>query len=138
MPAKDLYHDGFKNALLKDGWQIIRDPYTISYEGLKLFADLAGKKLFSVQKEDTNIVVEIKSFLSLSLIHEFQCALGQYILYRTLLRQLHPDYRLYLAVEQEAYETFFQTKGIQLVIKEYKILLIVINIVQEEIVQWIN
>ncbi|MBD1212936.1 element excision factor XisH family protein [Dolichospermum planctonicum UHCC 0167] len=138
MPAKDLYHDGFKNALLKDGWQIIRDPYTIRYEGLKLFADLAGKKLFSAQKEDTNIVVEIKSFLSLSLIHEFQCALGQYILYRTLLRQLHPDYRLYLAVEQEAYETFFQTKGIQLVIKEYKILLIVINIVQEEIVQWIN
>ena len=138
MPAKDIYHDGFKNALLKDGWQIIRDPYTIRYEGLKLFADLAGKKLFSAQKEDTNIVVEIKSFLSLSLIHEFQCALGQYILYRTLLRQLHPDYRLYLAVEQEAYETFFQTKGIQLVIKEYKILLIVINIVQEEIVQWIN
>ncbi|MFN7500692.1 MAG: element excision factor XisH family protein, partial [Dolichospermum sp.] len=81
MPAKDFYHDGFKNALLKDGWQIIRDPYTIRYEGLKLFADLAGKKLFSAQKEDTNIVVEIKSFLSLSLIHEFQCALGQYILY---------------------------------------------------------
>jgi len=76
--------------------------------------------------------------LSLSLIHEFQCALGQYILYRTLLRQLHPDYCLYLAIEQEAYETFFQTKGIQLVIEEYKILLIVINIVQEEIVQWIN
>jgi len=138
MPAKDIYHDGFKNALLKDGWQIIRDPYTIRYEGLKLFADLAGKKLFSAQKEDTNIVVEIKSFLSLSLIHEFQCALGQYILYRTLLRQLHPDYRLYLAIEQEAYETFFQTKGIQIVIKEYKILLIVINILQEEIVQWIN
>jgi hypothetical protein len=122
MPAKDFYHHGFKNALLNDGWQIIHDPYTIRYEGLKLFADLAGKKLFSAQKEDTNIVVEIKSFLSLSLIHEFQCALGQYILYRTLLRQLHPDYRLYLAVEQEAYETFFQTKGIQLVIKEYKIL----------------
>lgn len=114
MPAKDFYHDGFKNALLKDGWQIIRDPYTIRYEGLKLFADLAGKKLFSAQKEDTNIVVEIKSFLSLSLIHGVQCALGQYILYRTLLTQLH---RLYLAIEQEAYETFFQTKGIKLVIK---------------------
>lgn len=76
MPAKDIYHDGFKNALIKDGWQIIRDPYTIRYEGLKLFADIAGKKLFAAQKEDINIVVEIKSFLSLSLIHEFQCALG--------------------------------------------------------------
>ncbi|NET01826.1 MAG: XisH protein [Sphaerospermopsis sp. SIO1G2] len=138
MPAKDTYHDGFRTALTKDGWQIIRDPYTIRYQGLKLFADLAGKKLFSAQKEDINIVVEIKSFLSLSLIHEFQCALGQYILYRTLLKQLHPEYLLYLAIEQEAYETFFQMKGIQLVIQEYKILLIVINIIDEEVVEWVS
>ena len=138
MPAKDIYHEGFKNALVKDGWEIIRDPYTIRYEGLKLFADLAGKKLFSAQKEDTNIVVEIKSFLSLSLIHEFQCALGQYILYRTLLSQIHPNQHLYLAIEQEVYETFFQQKGIKLVIEQYKIFLIVINITKEEILKWIN
>lgn len=55
-----------------------------------------------------------------------------------MLRQLHPNCRLYLAIEQEAYETFFQTKGIKLVIEKYQILLIVINIVQEEIVQWIS
>jgi hypothetical protein len=136
--SKGLYHDGFKNALVKDGLQIIRDPYTIRYEGLKLFGDLAGKKLFSAQKEDTNIVVEIKSFLSLSLMNEFQCALGGCILYPTLLRQLHPNYCLYLAIEQEAYETFFQMKGIKLVIEEYKILIIVVNIFQKEIFQWIN
>jgi hypothetical protein len=138
MPAKDTYHEGFKNALIKDGWQIIRDPYTIRYEGLKLFADLAGKKLFSAHKEDTDIIVEIKSFLSLSLIHEFQCALGQYILYRTLLSQIHPNQHLYLAIEQEVYETFFQQKAIKLVIEQYQILLIVININEEEIVKWKN
>ena len=138
MPAKDTYHESFKNALIKDGWEIVRDPYTIRYEGLTLFADLAGKKLFSAQKEDTNIVVEIKSFLSLSAIHEFQCALGQYILYRTLLSQIHPTYCLYLAIEKRIYETFFQQKGIYLVIEEYKILLIVIDLAHEEIVQWIN
>jgi CRISPR/Cas system-associated exonuclease Cas4 (RecB family) len=138
MPAKDTYHEGFKNALIKDGWEIVRDPYTIRYEGLKLFADLAGKKLFSAQKDDTNIVVEIKSFLNISPVHEFQCALGQYILYRTLLAEINPNYQLYLAIEQEIYETFFPQKGIKLVIEQYQIFLIVINITKEEIVKWIN
>ncbi len=138
MPAKDTYHEGFKNALIKDGWEIVRDPYTIRYEGLKLFADLAGKKLFSAQKDDTNIIVEIKSFLNISPVHEFQCALGQYILYRTLLAEIHPNYQLYLAIEQEIYETFFQQKGIKLVIEQYQIFLIIIDITKEEIVKWIN
>ena len=138
MPAKDIYHDGFTNALIKDGWQIVRDPYTIRYEGLKLFADLKGKKLFSAQKEDTNIVVEIKSFLSLSLIHEFQCALGQYILYRTLLAHINPNCHLYLAIEQEVHETFFQQKGVKLVVEQYQISLIVIDINEEMIVKWIS
>ncbi|MDJ1172098.1 XisH family protein [Roseofilum sp. BLCC_M154] len=138
MPAKDTYHESFKNALIKDGWEIVRDPYTIRYEGMTLFADVAGKKLFSAQKEDSNIVVEMKSFINPSAVHEFQCALGQYILYRTLLSQIHPTYCLYLAIDQDIYETFFQKKGIELVIQQYQIWLIVIDLTHEEIVQWIN
>jgi hypothetical protein len=26
MPARDLYHDAVKNALVKDGWTITHDP----------------------------------------------------------------------------------------------------------------
>lgn len=120
MPAKDKYHEGFKNAFIKDDWQIIRDPFTIRYEKLKLFADLAGKKLFSAQKKDINIVVEIKSFLNFSPVHEFQCALGQYILYRTLLSQINPDYLMYLAIEVEIYETFFSNKELNLLLNNIK------------------
>lgn len=29
MPAKDLYHEHVKNALIKDGWEITSDPLTI-------------------------------------------------------------------------------------------------------------
>ncbi len=29
MPAKDIYHDAVKNALIKDGWTITADPYPI-------------------------------------------------------------------------------------------------------------
>jgi hypothetical protein len=29
MPAKDVYHDAVRNALVKDGWTITADPYPI-------------------------------------------------------------------------------------------------------------
>ncbi|CCQ59468.1 hypothetical protein CWATWH0005_1292 [Crocosphaera watsonii WH 0005] len=30
MPAKDIYHDAVKNALIKDGWKITDDPLILS------------------------------------------------------------------------------------------------------------
>ncbi len=63
MPAKDIYHDAVKNALIKDGWTIIADPYTITYEDAELFADLAAEKPIAVQRNGLIIVVEVKSFL---------------------------------------------------------------------------
>lgn len=32
MPAKDIYHDAVKHALISDGWWITADPYMIKYE----------------------------------------------------------------------------------------------------------
>jgi hypothetical protein len=29
MPAKDIFHDCFKAALVKDGWNISHDPYRV-------------------------------------------------------------------------------------------------------------
>jgi hypothetical protein len=66
MPAKDIYHDAVKAALIKDGWTITADPYPIKYEEIKLFADLAGEKTISASREEQQIVVEIKSFLGRS------------------------------------------------------------------------
>ncbi|MCI0378509.1 MAG: hypothetical protein L0215_12945 [Gemmataceae bacterium] len=31
MPARDLYHGAVKNALIKDGWTITHDPFTLSF-----------------------------------------------------------------------------------------------------------
>ena len=45
MPAADIIHDAVKNALVKDGWIITDDPYTIKYEDLTLFADWAQNGL---------------------------------------------------------------------------------------------
>jgi surface antigen len=84
MPAKDIYHNAVKNALLKDGWKITADPYLIKYEDAELYADLAAEKPIAAEKKGQKIVVKIKSFVGRSLMYDFHSALGQYMVYRKL------------------------------------------------------
>ncbi len=35
MPAKDIYHDAVKNALIKDGWIVLADPYQMRFNKLQ-------------------------------------------------------------------------------------------------------
>jgi hypothetical protein len=138
MPAKDIYHDAVKNALIRDGWSITADPYVIQYEDATLYADLAAERPIAAQRQNQNIVVEIKSFIGRSLMHDFHGALGQYIVYRNLIQLTEPDYVLYLAIDDIVYEEFFQRKSIQAVASENQLLLIVIDMKKEEIKQWIT
>ncbi|MBD2183601.1 XisH family protein [Planktothrix sp. FACHB-1355] len=138
MPAKDIYHDAVKNALIKDGWTITADPYTIEYEDAELYADLAAEKPIAAELNGRKIIVEIKSFISPSLMRDFENALGQYILYRNLLKLNNQRYEIYLAVRDSIFDTFFQRKSIQAVVKLNEIALIVFSNEREEIVEWIN
>jgi len=63
MPAKDLYHDVVKNALIKDGWVITADPYLIRYKDVDLFADLAAEKPIAAERQGKKIVVEVSCWL---------------------------------------------------------------------------
>ncbi len=137
-PAKDIYHNEVKNALIKDGWTITDDPYFIKYEDAELYADLAAEKPIAAERQGQKIVVEIKSFVGKSLMYDFHNALGQYIVYRKLIQLTEPEYKLYLAVDDVVYENFFQRKSVQAVINENHLLLIVVNTQKEEIRQWIS
>ncbi|MBD2205228.1 XisH family protein [Calothrix sp. FACHB-1219] len=138
MPAKDIYHDAVKNALIKDGWTITADPYTIKYEKIQLFADLLADRTLEVERNGQQIIVEIKSFISRSPMREFETALGQYIIYRTLLKAVVPETKIYLGISKAIYQSFFQQKAISLVIEETNLLLIIVDLKTEEIVKWIN
>ena len=61
MPAKDLFHDAVKQALLKEEWVITADPLTIKIEGVKFEIDLAAEKIFAAEKAGRKIAVEVKS-----------------------------------------------------------------------------
>ena len=77
MPAKDIYHQQVRNALIKDGWQITRDNYQIKFKEVKLYADLAAKAMFSAQRENQQVIVEVKRFHGLTRIREYEAAIGQ-------------------------------------------------------------
>lgn len=139
MPVKDIYHEAVKNALIKDGWTITADPYPLEYEDVELYPDLAVEKVISEEQKQRKIIIEIKSFISSSLMKDFELALGQYILYRNLIQLSQDEYQeIYLAIKDEIYDTFFQRKSVKAVVKLNQVALLVINTDQEEIVQWIN
>lgn len=138
MPAKDIYHEAVKNALIKDGWSILADPYKIKYKDAELFADLAAEKPLAAERNGRKIVVEIKSFLSPSPMRDFEIALGQYILYRNLISLTEREYQIYLAIKDSIYENFFQRESIQDIVKINQLLLLVVEMEKEKILQWID
>ncbi len=138
MPAKDIYHNEVKNALLKDGWTITADPYSIKYEDAELYADLAAEKPIAAERQGQKIIVEIKSFVGRSLMYDFHNALGQYIVYRNLIQLTAPEYKLYLAIDDVVYKDFFQRKSIQMIVQENQLFLMVVEMEKEEILQWTN
>ena len=81
MPAKDLYHDAVKAALIRDQWIITHDPLTLKLGKKDFYVDLGARRLLAAQKEERKIAVEIKSFTGRSDINDLEKALGQYILY---------------------------------------------------------
>jgi hypothetical protein len=138
MPQYDLYHNTVKNALVKDGWVITDDPFVIEFKGLRLYADLGAEKLLAAEKFGRKVVIEIKVFNSPSLVTELEKAVGQYSIYRTFLKRVNPERKLYLAIAQDVYQDFFQRPVIQEIIADQQINLIVFDPNLEEIIQWIS
>jgi XisH protein len=138
MPQYDLYHQPVKHALIKDGWTITDDPYTLTYKGLRLYADLGAEKLIAAEKLERKIVVEIKVFGTPSPVTELERAVGQYSIYRMLLERLSPEREVFLAVAQDIYEDFFRQPAIQDIVAAHAMRLLVFEPTREEIVAWIS
>ena len=135
--AKDRFHDVVKTALEKEDWQITADPYQINVDDVDFEIDLAAEQLLAAQRESQKIAVEIKSFISTSNVSDFHTALGQFLNYRDALETIEPDRLLYLAVRVPIYETFFQRRFIRAAVERYQIRLIIYDVQQEVIVQWV-
>ena len=136
MPARDIYHNTVKNALEKSGWQITADPLFIKYGEINLYIDLAADNMLAAEKNGEQIAIEIKSFSSISLIHEFHAAIGQFINYRIALQKTNSNRKLFLAVENETYQLLFKHVLVKDVIEIQQISYFVFNAETEEITLW--
>jgi hypothetical protein len=125
-----------RRALVNDGWTITADPYEISYKKVTLRADLAADRVIAAERGAEKIVVEIKSFLSPSPIHELQLALGQFELYSTYLQLTESDRKLYLAVSADIWNRFFLREEIQIIVEKYQLPFLIVDVKTEEVVQW--
>jgi hypothetical protein len=138
MSAKDLFHNAVKIALTKEKWNVTDDPLIIQFGGVDLRIDLGAEKLVAAERDGERIAVEIKSFLSPSVISDFHVALGQFLNYRLALEAQESDRTLYLAIPEETFKTFFHLPFAQLAVQRYQLKLIVYNVAREEIIQWTN
>lgn len=136
--ALDKIHNAVKNALIKDGWTITADPLKIVYKEFRVLADLGAEKAFAAERGNEKIAVEIKSFRGRSKVNDFENALGQYRLYKRLLKFTEPERETYLAVDSSIYEKFFTGVGVQDVLAEEEMSLVIVKIETEEILLWIN
>ncbi|MEI6328248.1 MAG: XisH family protein [Pseudanabaena sp. ELA645] len=134
--ARDLFHDAVKNALIKDGWLITDDPFSLKVGDSELYIDLGAERLIAAERNNEKIAVEIKSFVGNSSVNDFHLAVGQFINYRIGLKAAYPDRKLYLAIPNTAYETFFKKEFPRMVIQECQLDILVYDIKNEVIVKW--
>jgi hypothetical protein len=137
MPALDIYHNTVKNALLKDEWTIIHDPFHLKWGKKDMYVDFGAKRLLAATRGEEKIAVEVKSFVSPSEMEDFRNAIGQFSIYRAVLQKTEPDYTLYLAVRDITYESLFEEPIGKLMIEAEKLKLIVFDSNREIISQWI-
>ena len=122
--ARDMLHDVVRNALIDDGWIITHDPFEMSPYDPAWEIDLGAEKLLVAEKESEKIAVEIKGFRATSFGYEFHAVLGQYMSYRSGLKRIEAERKLFLAVPLDIYETEFQREGVVNAIADYDVHLV--------------
>lgn len=118
--TRDIVHDLVKNALIKDGWRITHDPFPIEFGLRKVYADLGADKLLGAEKT------------------ELERALGQFVLYKSWLARSKPERVLFIALGQDIYDELFRDIAGEVLIEDYALKIIVVDMEREEIVRWIS
>ena len=128
MPKLDFIHFSVKNALIADGWEVTDDPYIIEYMRTRLYADLGAERPIAAERGGQKIVIEVKSFLGASKFQDLKEA----------LEETAPERKLYVAISNEAYKSFFSQPVVQLILDKHQLPLIIVDIELERILQWIK
>jgi XisH protein len=135
--ARDLFHNVVKEALIKDGWTITHDPYPLHArrEG-GLSTDIGAEKVILAENNAKRIAVEVKSFVHMSILHEFLKASGQYLSYSKIIVKNDPERFLYVAMPTFVYYRIIQYGWVVEVMEELKMKVILYNSEKIVIEEW--
>ena len=136
MAAKDIYHDDVRGALIKDGWTITDDPFRLRWGKKDYYVDLGAEQVIAAEMAGRRIAVEIKSFIGPSIVDDMEKALGQYLIYRSILTRRQPGRELFLAVPRSIAKLFDEPLG-QLLLEDYQLRVVVFHAKKKEIIRWL-
>jgi hypothetical protein len=94
--------------------------------------------VIAAERENEKIAVEIKSFIGVSDLDQFEDALGQFIVYLFALKKIEEDRTLYLGVPREFYENFFSDPFFVELCEAYNVRIVVYDEVKSLIQKWIK
>jgi XisH protein len=136
--ARDIYHQVVRTALEKEGWIVTHDPFIIPKKkiGAKLEIDLGLERVIIAEKDTEKIVVEVKSFLKNSLIHEFHGVLGQYLNYEIGLEKINSDRLLFLAMPENTFKELCEMPLFHASVEKFVIKIIVFEPKEATITLW--
>lgn len=135
--ARDLFHHIVKEALIKDGWTITHDPYPLhSRKEGGLSTDIGAEKVILAENNLNKIAVEVKSFVHMSILHEFLKASGQYHSYSKIMNKNDPQRLLYVAMPTFVYYRIIQYDWVVEVMADLKMKAILYNTEKIIIEEW--
>ncbi|MEO8609925.1 MAG: element excision factor XisH family protein [Chloroflexota bacterium] len=135
--ALDSCHQQVVNALEKAGWNVEKSAYVIELDRIRVFPDIRARQING--QVDEILVVEVKCFPhEENYQDELYRAIGQYLIYRTIMEMKAVPAKIYMAIPVFVYNRLFQRQVVAKTIQETKIRLIVVDIDREEIVQWLD
>lgn len=136
MAAKDIYHDDVRSALVKEGWTITDDPLRLRWGKKDYYVDLGAEQVIAAEMSGRRIAVEIKSFVGPSIVDDMEKALGQYLIYRSILKRRQPDRHLFLAAPHSIAKLFDEPLG-HLLLEDYDLQVVVFHAKRKEIIRWL-
>ena len=135
MPAFDTCHMQVVHALENAGWTVSPDMFVLRLDRQhRIYIDLEAVGI----DNQTIMVVEIKCFEDSAIeTTELYGAIGQYLVYRSLLREHDVQVPLYLAVPRHAYEGVINRMALS-VMTQNDVKMIVVDLEREAVIQWLS
>jgi len=136
MSAFDQCHEQVVRALEKAGWEVVQSPFRLRLFYRFVYVDLEVARGTNGSREQM-LLVEVKCFPDpKNTTRDLYTSIGQYLVYRAMIREKGLPHSVYLAVPETIFSAVFDPAVMQ-VVKDSQIKIVVVNLEEERIVQWI-